>query len=235
MRVVALIPAYNEADYIEQTITAVASLHYVDEIMVINDGSKDDTAALVQKQKEALSKKVTLINLRANRGKGAALNSGLRSASGDVYLLLDADLGDTASLAQGLLEPVLHDQADMSIARFGVQQSASGVKMGMGLVRRTACRGVRLLTGRIISSPLSGQRAIKALVLQTLGDFFEGFGVEVGLTVGALHHGFRIVEIPLEMKHRAYGRGFGGFWHRGRQWVQVVRALWRCWRRGWHL
>ncbi len=234
MRVVALIPAYNEADYIVQTITAVASIESVNEIVVINDGSTDGTLGLAMGQKGKVPKKVTVINLKQNHGKGAALNQGIRKTYAQVYLLIDADLGETAQLALGLLDPILRSEADMTIARFGVKQSSSKAKMGFGTVRRTASFGVKMLTGMRVSSPLSGQRAVKSAVLQTLGDFEEGFGVEVALTVGALHHKFEVLEVPLDMKHRAHGRGLKGLRHRGSQLMQVLRALWHCYKRGWH-
>lgn len=233
MRVVALIPAFNEADTIVQTLTAVAGLQLVDEIVVIDDGSQDATFVLASGC--SLSKQVTVLQLGANQGKGAALNYGRHKVKGDVYLLIDADLGSTAGLAGALLEPVVRDQADMTIAHFGAVQSSSSAKMGFGIARHVASLGVKLLTGHEVVSPLSGQRAIKTQVLQAVGDFFAGFGVEVALTVGALHYGFRLSEIPLAMKHRALGRGPKGLWHRGRQFIQVLRALWHCWRKGWHL
>lgn len=103
--------------------------------------------------------------------------------------------------------------------------------MGFGLVRRLAALGVRLLTGTRVQSPLSGQRAVKAEVLQRVGGLAQGFGVEVSLTIGALYHGFTLREVPVPMKHRAYGRSIKGFLHRGRQLIHVVKALMYCWRR----
>ena len=229
MRVVALIPAYNESDTIVATLKSVMKLDSLAEIVVINDGSTDNTGNLVQEQDG-----VTLLSMSQNQGKGAALNHGFKMIPAQVYLLLDADLGSTAVLAQALLEPILKDEADMTIARFGTVQSDSPKKMGFGLVRQVACLGVKILTGTWVTSPLSGQRAIKAEVLHTLGGFYSGFGVEVGLTVGALQHGYRILEVPLPMRHRAYGRGIKGMRHRFRQLVQVLGALWRSWRRGWN-
>jgi glycosyltransferase involved in cell wall biosynthesis len=233
MTIVAMIPAFNEAENIVSTLTAVANLEYVDEIVVIDDGSSDDTS--FRASNCSLPKKLTVLRLEENRGKGGALNHGRQKVLGDVYLLLDADLGTTASLAGALLGPILKDEADMTIARFSTEQSSSKQKMGFGTVRRVATLGVRLLTGHDIGSPLSGQRALTAQVLRSVGDFFEGFGVEVALTVGALHHGYRVTEVPLAMKHRALGRGFRGMAHRGRQLIHVLGALWHCWKRGWHL
>lgn len=234
MRIVALIPAYNEADTIIQTLRAVENIDAVDEMVVIDDGSKDNTLSQVQKYKENSKRKVTVYSLKENKGKGAALNYGLANTFADIYLLLDADLGHTASLADALLQPVLSNKAHMTIASFTENQSLTSSKMGFGFARRTATFGIQLLTGVNISSPLSGQRAIKADVLKTLGEFSPGFGVEVCLTTGAVHHGFKILEVPVAMKHRAHGRGLRGFKHRGRQWIHVLRGLWSCWKRGWH-
>lgn len=228
MKVAALIPAFNEEDRIGQTLAAVAALEGIHEILVIDDGSTDHTRSAAQC-------KARVLRLDRNQGKGAALNHGLRNVVADVYLFLDADLGSTAALAYELVRPIFRDQADMTIARFDTEQSAQQGKMGFGTVRKIASFGVRCLTGRNVSSPLSGQRALKAVVLETVGDLFEGFGVEVALTVGALHNGFRIVEVPLAMQHRAYGRGLRGLRHRAHQGLQVLRALWQCYRRGWHL
>lgn len=233
MKIVALIPAFNEAEYIVQTLTAVAEMELVDEIVIIDDGSTDETYSLATSC--PLRKNIIVLRLESNRGKGGALNYGRQQVPGDLYLLLDADLGSTASLAQGLLEPVLQGEVDMTIANFCAGQSQTGAAMGFGIARRAASLGVRLLTGIKVSSPLSGQRAVTERVLQAVGDFFEGYGVEVALTVGALHYGFTITEVPLAMKHRALGRGLRGLRHRGRQLLQVLGALGQCWRKGWHL
>ncbi len=228
MKIAALIPAYNEEKTIEKTVTALLACKQVHEIVVINDGSNDETARIV-----AGMDGVTLLDLPTNVGKGGALNTGWLRTRADIYLLLDGDLGLSARLAGELLPPILEDQADMSIARFGPRQGGTDKAMGFGFVRRFASFGVWAFTGVKPYSPLSGQRAIKGEVLRALGGFFPGFGVEIGLTVGALHHGFRLREIPLPMTHRAYGRGLTGMAHRGRQLVHVLRAFWLCLRKGW--
>lgn len=228
MKVAVLIPAYNEEAAIGETLAALLTFKSVTKIVVINDGSSDNTAQLVGKMAG-----VTLLDLSENVGKGGALNAGWRKTEADVYLLLDGDLGTSARFAAGLLPPVLEGRADMTIARLGPQQSGDGKSMGFGCVRRFASIGVRLLTGVQVSSPLSGQRAIRGEVLHRLGGFFPGFGVEIGLTVGALHCGFRLQEIPLPIKHRAYGRGLTGMAHRGRQLAHILRAFWLCLKKGW--
>ncbi|MDI9413124.1 MAG: glycosyltransferase family 2 protein [Bacillota bacterium] len=228
MKVVALIPAYNEEETIASTLVALQKIALLNQIVVINDGSTDETAEVVKRHKG-----VTLLNSNKNSGKGAALNYGLQNFQADIFVLLDADLGHTAIHGERLIYPVLKGNAHMTIAKFQKKQSSSQEKMGFGLVRRLATLGVKVLTKKTITSPLSGQRAINAEVLQRLGPFFAGFSVEIGLTVGALHHGYDVLEIPLPMKHRAYGRGIKGIKHRGNQLIHVFRGLHHCWQKGW--
>lgn len=89
-----VIPAYNEADNIKSTIESVLKLNYDRskyEVLVVNDGSKDNTVAETEKTiKENPNFNIKLINQK-NAGKGAALNNGLKSAKGEIFICLDAD------------------------------------------------------------------------------------------------------------------------------------------------
>lgn len=233
MKIVALIPAYNEAENIVATLQSLSVVANLDQIVVVNDGSTDVTKDLVC-QLASENPQLCLVDLETNSGKGAALNRGLELYQADVYLFLDGDLTTSANLAEGLLEPVIMGQADLSIAQFAQEQCLNSKGMGLGLARSVASFGVYKLTGTRITNPLSGQRACTAELLAKLGPIFQGFGVEIGLTVGALHHGFRVVEIPLAMHHRGYGRGIRGFKHRGKQFIHIIKAFWECKKRGWY-
>src|ERR1043166_4278720 len=95
-----LIPAYNEALRIADTVAAVRTFAWEDqacEIIVVDDGSSDDTA---QRAQEAGA---DVVYRQANRGKGAALQVALALAQGEFLLLLDADLGSSAQEAQALI------------------------------------------------------------------------------------------------------------------------------------
>jgi hypothetical protein len=143
-------------------------------------------------------------------------------AAADFVLLLDADLGKTASQGALLLAPLLADEADMAIAMF---PAATG-KAGFGLVKGLARWGIaRLGSGYRAHAPLSGQRALTRACLATVRPFLAGYGAEVGLSIRALRSGMRLVEIPTTMAHSATARDLGGFVHRGRQFVHVASAL----------
>lgn len=211
--VTAIIPAWNEATRISRTVEAVRRIPEVSRILVVDDGSHDATA------ENARTAGADVLVMPYNSGKGQALQAGIAHCSSDVLLLLDADLEDSATEAKLLLKPILDGQADMTIARFPRQKTA-----GFGLVRGLARWGIRCLAGMDVESPLSGQRAIRRGVLDRIR-LAQGWGIEVALTIDAVRYGYRVVEIPVTMRHRHTGRDWRGFMHRGRQFGGVLRAL----------
>jgi len=216
--VVALVPAFNEEERITQTVKAIQSISEVGRVVVIDDGSKDNTAQL------AVDAGARTIRSTRNVGKGPVLEHAAKQhEDADVILLLDADLGDTAAQARLLLEPVLKGELDMSIARF---PRPTG-KAGFGLVKSLARFAIRRSGGddADFQAPLSGQRALTRNCLDDIRPFARGFGVEVTLTVRALRRGFRVREIETTMSHKATGRNFRGFYHRGRQFRDVLGAV----------
>jgi len=214
----ALIPAFNEAELIGKTVRAVKSIPEVMEVIVVNDASTDLTSRIAR---EAGARVLTL---ERNMGKGNAMNEGAFLVRGKVVVLLDGDLGDTAGEARKLILPVLEKRADMTIARFPPPRQ----KGGFGLVKGLARGGIKFLTGLHVSSPLSGQRAMTREVMNELMPFASGYGVEVALTIKAARKGFRVMEVPVMMRHDETGRDLRGFLHRGRQFVHVARVLVGC-------
>jgi glycosyltransferase involved in cell wall biosynthesis len=212
-----LIPAYNESKTIRFTVEAVKSVGKVDQIIVVNDCSTDNTSELA---KEA---GVEVVDLPKNLGKGGAMNYGLQFVKGEVIALIDGDLGKTAVDLEKLLDPVLGNKADMTIGRFPPAKK----KGGFGMATHLARKGIRLYTGLEVTSPLSGQRVISRAVLEKIGPnpFESGFGVEVGLTIDVFRHGFRVREVPVMMSHAETGRDIAGFVHRGRQFIHVLLVL----------
>ncbi|MHB0912182.1 MAG: glycosyltransferase family 2 protein [Armatimonadota bacterium] len=220
-RVSAIIPAHNEADLIGETVAAVREIPGVTEVVVVDDASTDDTA---QVARSAGADRVII--LEENAGKGGALNAAWPDA-GEVLLLLDADLGASAREAEALLRPVLGGDAEMTVGIFGrkVEGGLAAKSRGFGSVVRLARFGIRAFTGKTMQAPLSGQRALVREIVERMGGFPSGFGVEVGLTIDALRMGYRVEEVPVEMVHRPSGRDIRGFVHRGKQMAHVLRTL----------
>lgn len=210
-----IIPAHNEAQYIKDTVENVKAISEVDEIIVVDDASSDDTAKLA----EIAGAKV--IKLANNLGKGGALNKGLTIVKGDIIALLDGDLGKSSAEARKLILPVLEEKTDMTIARF----PRSNKKAGFGLVKGLARTGIRHFTGLTMEAPLSGQRVMTREVINSIGSFASGYGVEVGLTIDVVRKGFSAMEVETNMSHNETGRDLKGFMHRGKQFLHVVKVL----------
>jgi hypothetical protein len=220
LKVAALIPAFNEASTIAATVAAVRGLEGVKRVLVIDDGSTDDTASIARQAG------AELLQCARNSGKGAALQRGveelLHTAPPDAVLLLDGDLGESAREAHNLLVPIAEGLADMTV---GILPKPPG-SGGFGVVLNLARSAIRDWGGGYDSlAPLSGQRALSWECLQAVLPFAEGYGVEVALTIRALQQNYRVFELMVAMHHRATGRDLVGFLHRARQYLDVRRTI----------
>jgi glycosyltransferase involved in cell wall biosynthesis len=212
--VAALVPARNEAERVAATVSALAALPAIGRVVVVDDASRDGTGSA------ALAAGAVVMRIRRHAGKGRAMEGALgRSAPADVWLFADADLGASAAALEPVLEAVLDGRADLAIAVPPPQEGG-----GFGLVRRAAERAIRAACGFEASAPLSGQRVITAPALASCRPLAAGFGVETAMTIDAVRAGFRVIEVPAAIHHRATGRDVSGFAHRGRQGLDIARA-----------
>ncbi len=217
--VVAIVAAKDRADTISATIDALVALGDIDRVIVVDDGSADNTAGIARQN---TSQKLTVIRLPQNRGKGGAVTAGIQaSLDAGSYVLIDADLGPTAGVASELLRK-LTDGVDMVI---GVPVVPAGSRGGFGNVRALAANGIRRASGFETTAPLSGQRAIRGEILRQVA-LADRFGLETALTIDVVRNGGRVVETPIDFEHRHTGRSFSGLKHRGKQGLDIVRALW---------
>ena len=223
--VAVVIPARNEADRIQATVTAALGLPAAAVVIVVDDGSKDGTAAA------ARSAGAVVTRHARNRGKGAAMETGAEAVAlldqrerrdrPRHLLFLDADLGRTAAAAGPLVEPVLAGTADMTIAVF-----ATTVKLGgHGLVVGLSGAGIRRATGWRPAQPLNGQRCLTRAAFEAARPLARGWGVETALSIDVLRKGLRVTEVEVELAHRATGTGMHAQLHRARQLTDVARAL----------
>jgi glycosyltransferase involved in cell wall biosynthesis len=220
-----IIPAWNESDRIGATVKAAAGLSGVDIIMVVDDGSADDTAA------GARSAGASVMRHARNRGKAAAMETGAEAVrlleagqDRDVphhLLFLDGDLGETAGEAGPLAEPVRAGLADMTIAVFTPRVRRGG----HGFVVALSGSGIRRATGWRPAQPLNGQRCLTRAAFDAATPLASGWGAETGLTIDLLRQGMRVVEVEVPLAHRATGGDWRSQLHRARQFADVARAL----------
>ena len=224
--VAAVIPAKDEAERIAATIASIQGVAGVDLVVVVDDGSTDDTAGI------ATMAGAVVVRHPRNRGKSAAMASGARRVAeedrreglipGRLLLFVDADLADSAAKLAPLVPPVLLGQADLAIANLPRQHTPGG---GRGRVVRLAQRGIRALTGYAAVQPLSGQRCLTRDAFDAATPLARGWGVEVGMTVDVLTAGLTVTEIPCDVQHRVTGADWRGRVHRAAQLRDVALAL----------
>lgn len=215
-RVVAVVPAHQEGERIADTVAALLATAGVDRVIVVDDGSSDDTARVAREAG------ADVVSHSTNRGKAAAMQTGAVAAGRALLLFADADLGATASSLRSLVAPVRDGEADVAVAVLPPQRTAGG---GRGFVVRLARDGIGALTGVTPAQPLSGQRCLTPQAFAASLPLADGWGVEVGMTVDLLRAGMRVTHVPCDLQHRVTGADWRGQLHRARQYRDVWRAL----------
>lgn len=221
--IAAIIPAKNEADTIASTIRSARAIPHVDLIVVVDDGSSDDTQSI------ARAAGATVVRHPVNRGKASAMETGasvveMRDVEGQaprILLFLDADLGDTAVQVAPLVEPVASGEVDCTIAALPRQAGAGG----RGLVTGLARKAIAAITGWSPTQPLSGQRCMTREAFDAARPLARGWGVETGMTIDVLVAGLTVQEIPCDLKHRVTANDLSGQLHRAAQYRDVALAV----------
>jgi hypothetical protein len=203
--VAVLIAARDEAARIGETVRRLQEEFPDAVVIVADDGSTDDTAAVAE---AAGARAVRL----ARRGKGQALTLAEHEAPPGALLLCDADLS-------GDLRPLTDVDADLAVAAF--ERTVGG---GLGIAKRTARALIRLRAGLDVREPLSGQRLLAPDAREACFPLAAGFGAETAMTIDAANAGLRIDEVEIDLEHRATGRDLPGFLHRGRQLRDLLLA-----------
>lgn len=219
-----LIPAFNEEDRIEKTISALQEKIKLGKIFVIDDGSTDLTS---EKAKKAGA---TVFRLEKNLGKGRALKEGINRLQktheikdDNIFLFVDADTSRSACEASMLVDELKkRGTGHFTIAVFPKPKK----KGGFGLVKNLARKFLEKETGFQFKAPLSGQRAVYWCDLKKAFEAFDfGYGLEVAMNYLLAKNNVKPVEIELNMTHRETGRSLKDFIHRGKQFLDVLKVI----------
>jgi glycosyltransferase involved in cell wall biosynthesis len=213
-----IVAARNEADRVGETVAALRATFPEAAVWVADDASTDGTAEL------ALAAGAQVVSRGRPHGKGANVAAAAEAAlsaepAPRLVLLCDGDLGASAARLAPLVAAVERDECDLAVAAFSRR-----VGGGFGLALGFAHWAIRRLSGAETEAPISGQRALRVDALRATLPFAAGFGMEIGMTVDAVRAGYRLREYELDLEHRATGRTFSGFLHRGAQLRDFVRA-----------
>ncbi len=188
-KVSVIIPAYNEEDTVAKVVQVVRNVSFVDEIIVVNDGSSDKT------EEEAIKAGAIVINHETNKGKGEALYTGYKQAECDVIAFIDADIYNlTSKKVESMIMPILLGDAEITKTKFS--------RVSGRVTELTAKPLLNFFFPEIsFEQPLSGQFAARKNTLKKI-NFEKDYGVDVGIVIDADVLGISIMEIDIgEIEH----------------------------------
>jgi len=184
MSVSVIIPAFNEEKTVAHVVNVVKSLKYIGEIVVVDDGSTDQTSKFAE---EAGAKVIHHIK---NRGKGAAIKTGFKNSNGDIVVFLDADLKNlTQSQVRNIVDPIMNGEADVTKTKFK--------REGGRVTELTAKPLLKFFFPEIkYDQPLSGQFAAKRSFLNKI-KLEDDYGIDVGIVLDADILGMNVKEVDI--------------------------------------
>ena len=189
MKVSVIIPAFNEEETVANVINVVKKVKYVDEVIVVNDGSTDNT------ESEAKSAGAIVINHEVNKGKGEALTTGYRKSDSDIIAFIDADIHNlTSKKVDAMIRPILEGRTDITKTKFARESGR--------VTELTAKPLLNFFFPEIsFEQPLSGQFAAKRSALKKI-NFEKDYGVDVGIVIDADVLGISVEEVDIgEIEH----------------------------------
>lgn len=202
-KILVIVPAYNEAGNIGRTVTEIRQRQPHVDILVVDDGSTDETGA------EAESAKAEIVSLPFNLGIGGAVQTGFIYAvenDYDVALQVDGDGQHDPSFIPALIDPLLRGETDIALgSRF------IGPYLGYrsSFVRRIGihffARLISALTGYAVTDSTSGFRAFNKKAIRVFAECYPTDFPEPESIVIAKRYGLRLKEVPVEMRKRLVG------------------------------
>jgi len=209
-----VIPAYNEAATIGEVLERIAALELDCNVVVVDDGSTDDTRAIAE------ASGATVIS-QPNQGKGAAIRTAIAHATGDIAVFQDADMEYDPAEVLGLIEPITRGVADVV---FGSRLRGGKPQRAYLFWHLMANRFLSLLTCVLYNTTLSdmetGYKVFRLEILRSLELRENGFGLEPEITAKICKRQLRIYEMPISYYGRTRAEGKKITWQDG------VHAVW---------
>jgi len=221
MQITFLIPAYNEAQTINEVLDRIATLDLDYEAIVIDDGSTDGTGDIVESRLKP-SNRIQLLR-KPNGGKGSALRYGIPHCRGDIVVIQDADMEYDPRDVPALIEPIQRQVADVV---YGSRLSGGRPQRAYMFWHLVGNRFLSLLTGLLFNTTITdmetGYKAFRADALEQLHLTEDHFGIEPEITGEICRRQLRVYETPIAYYGRTYDEGKGITWRDGFRAVFVL-------------
>ncbi len=217
MKLSVIVPVYNERETVREILERVRAVEVEKEIIVIDDGSTDGTRDILREEEGRGD--VRVIYHPQNRGKGAAIRTGLEHATGDVVLIQDADLEYDPRDYPRLLQPILEGRAEVVYgSRF--RGRCESMLFWHALGNKLLTLATNLIYGAALSDMETCYKVFKAEVIKSIPLRARRFEFEPEVTAKVLKRGYRIHEVPISYSGRKHHEGKKITWRDG------FTALW---------
>ena len=219
MRVSFIVQAYNEGATIAQVLEGVEALDLDKQVIVVDDGSTDDTAALVE------ARDGVLLLRQHNQGKGAAIRRAIEHIDGEIAVIQDADMEYDPAEVPRLIEPIERGAADVV---YGSRLRGGEAQRAYMFWHLVGNRFLSLLTGVLYNTTISdmetGYKAFRSEVLRSLDLRQSDFAIEPEITAKVCLRNLRVYELPISYYGRTYEEGKNITWRDGFKAVWVLFA-----------
>jgi glycosyltransferase involved in cell wall biosynthesis len=205
MNLSVVIPVFNEVENIEEIIKRVQSTKLAKEIIVVDDGSRDGTRDVLQTLHG--KKKVRVILHERNRGKGAAVVTGMNAAKGDILLIQDADLEYDPRDYPILIQPIIEGVADVVYGSRFLGGPHRVTMFWHMIANRILTFITNILYNTILSDMETGYKVFRGEVIKGMVIRAKGFDFEPEFTAKVLKRNYRIFEVPISFNPRDYSQG----------------------------
>ncbi len=205
MKLSVIIPVYNEVESIEAILKRVQDTKLVNEIVVVDDGSKDGTRDILK----TLDGKggVRVILHEKNQGKGAAVRTGMTSAQGDILLIQDADLEYDPRDYPELLKPIHEGVADVVYGSRFLGRAHRVTMFWHKLANQLLTLMTNILYDTILTDMETGYKVFRKEVIAGMVIRANSFNFEPEFTAKILKRRYRIYEVPITFNPRDYSQG----------------------------
>lgn len=200
-----IVPAYNESRRIGETVERLLKLDlpWPKEIIVVDDGSKDNMREVLRKYEPAIK----VIVHEVNKGVGRAIETGFGAATGDILVRQDADLEYPPEENINMIMPIVENKADMVYGFRSVVQDNATWKASYHLGGTFISFTAKVLYGFHVKDFLTAAKAVKKDVFDSMNIISRHFEIESEMTAKAIRMGYRLLSVPFSYKPRSFAEG----------------------------